>query len=189
MDIDESIVQLGAKLDAWWDGFSPMLDSEDRAAQGRALLRGFEIAKEFDSLKVQGLAAITALLNRQDATTEDERVVSLVQAFAFAAKLANTLHDEFHDIDGETHVARFTEAIVKTLEGIGTDRAPLAVLLDHPDAGVRAWAGACLINLQPDRVVPILRDIEQNEAANGAHFTAYFALLRWEREWKGRSNE
>jgi hypothetical protein len=32
MDIDESIVQLGQKLDAWWDDFSPTLDSEDRVA-------------------------------------------------------------------------------------------------------------------------------------------------------------
>jgi hypothetical protein len=72
---------------------------------------------------------------------------------------------------------------------MGTDRTPLAVLLDHTDAGVRAWAGACLINLLPDRVVPILREIEQDEVANGAHFTAYFALLRWEHEAKGRSNE
>jgi len=41
MEIEESIVQLGKKLDAWWDGFCPMLDSEDRLAQGKALLRGF----------------------------------------------------------------------------------------------------------------------------------------------------
>jgi hypothetical protein len=48
MEIDELIVRLGQKLDAWWDGFSPMLTSEDRLAQGKALLSGFEIAKEFD---------------------------------------------------------------------------------------------------------------------------------------------
>jgi hypothetical protein len=32
----------------------------------------------------------------------------------------------------------------------------------------------------PDRVVPILRGIMKEERANGADFTAYFALLRWE---------
>jgi hypothetical protein len=187
MDVNESIARLGAELDEFWDALSPLLNSADQTAQAKVLIRGFAIAKKFDRIKTEGLAYIQALLDRRG-TTEGARITSLVEAFAFAAKLANTLHDEFHDIDGETQVARITEAIVKTLEGIGADRAPLAVLLDHPDAGVRAWAGACLINLQPDRVVPILCDIEQNESANGAHFTAYSALLRWQREGKGRSN-
>jgi hypothetical protein len=114
-------------------------------------------------------------------------VTSLVQAFAAAAKLANTLHDEFRDIDGETQVARLTEAIVNTLEKTEAGRAPLAVLLDHPDAGVRAWAGACLIFLLPDRVVPILREIMAKKRADSAHFTAYFALLRWEHDPRSSS--
>lgn len=112
MEIDESIVLLGEELDAWWEEFSPMLDSEDRGAQAKTLLRGFEIAKRFDSFKTQGLAAVKALLDRQD-TTEHAGLASHIQAFAFAAKLANTLHDQFRDIDGETQVARLTEAIVK----------------------------------------------------------------------------
>jgi hypothetical protein len=36
----------------------------------------------------------------------------------------------------------------------------------------------------PDRVVPILREIMEKEHANSAHFTAYFALLRWEHDPK-----
>ncbi len=183
MEVDESIVLLGAELDAWWDEFSPLLDTDDSAAQATALLRGFEIAKRFNRLKTEGLTAIQALLDRHGAT-EDVEPASLVRAFAFAAKLANTLHDEFRDIDGETQVARFTEAIVKTLEESESGRTPLAVLLDHPDAGVRAWAGACLMYLLPDRVIPILREIMEKEDANCAHFTAYFALLRWEHDPK-----
>ena len=181
MEINESIARLGAELDACWDALSPLLNSEDRAAQAKVLLRGVTLSQEYDRLRTEGLAAIQALLDQRDAT-EPGRIKSLVQAFAFAAKLANTLHDQFHDIEGETQVARFTEEIVRTLESMGTNRAPLAGLLDHPDAGVRAWAGACLINQQPDRVVPILRDIEKNEFANGAHSTAFFALVRWEHE-------
>jgi hypothetical protein len=34
MEIDESIVLLGEELDAWWEEFSPMLDSEDWPAPG-----------------------------------------------------------------------------------------------------------------------------------------------------------
>src|SRR5580700_3539755 len=162
MKTDNSIVQLGEKLDAWWAGFSTMLYSEDRTAQGNALLRGFEIAKEFDRLKAEGLAAITALLDRHDPAADDERAASLIRGFEFGARFADTLHDEFRDTaDGETKVVRLTDAIVKALDRIGSGRAALAVLLDHRDPGVRALAGVYLIDLLPERVSPILRQVEE----------------------------
>jgi hypothetical protein len=189
MEIDEAIVRLGEKLDAWWDGFSPMLDSEDRVAQGNALLRGFEIAKEFDRLKADGLAAITALLDRHDPVADDERAASLIRGFEFGARLADTLHDEFHDTaDGETKVVDLMDAIVKTLDTISSGRAALAVLLDHSDPGVRALAGAYLIDLIPERVGPILRQIEEEARGNSAGFRAYFALLAWRLQGKSRFN-
>jgi hypothetical protein len=189
MEIDEAILQLGLKLDAWWDGFSPMLNSEDRVAQGAALLHGFEIAKEFDRLKADGLAAITALLDRHDAVADEERAASLVRGFELGARLAGTLHDEFGDAaDGETKVVRLMDAIVKALDAIGPGRAALAVLLDHPDAGVRAAAGAHLFDLMPKRVRPILRQIEEEARGSSAGFRAHWALLARERERKSRAD-
>lgn len=55
MDLEESIVLLGAKLDVWFKVNLPTFKSQDRAAQGKALLQGFDIAKEFDRLKADGL--------------------------------------------------------------------------------------------------------------------------------------
>lgn len=190
MEIDEAIVELGAKLDAWWeDDISPLLDSEDRGAQAKALLNGFEIAKEFDRLKTDGLATMTALLARQDGTTEEQRVASLIRGFEFGARLADILHDEFRDIaDGETKVVRLLDEIVKALNTIGSGRAALAVLLDHPDAGVRALAGFYLIDLMPERVVPILRQIEEKKDASSALFRAHWALLGWKLQGKSRFN-
>jgi hypothetical protein len=190
MEIDEAIVQLGAKLDAWWeDDISPLLESEDRVAQGKALLSGFALVKEFDRLKADGLAAITALLTRQDVTTEEQRVASLIRGFEFGARLADILHDQFRDIaDGETKVVRLMDEVVKALNALGPGRAALAVLLDHPDAGVRALAGFYLIDLMPERVVPILRQIEEKKDASSALFRAGWTLLGWEREGKSRFN-
>ncbi len=189
MDIDEAIVQLGQKLDAWWAGFSTMLDSEDRIAQGNALLRGFEIPKEFDRLKAEGLAAITGLLDRHDPVADNERAASLIRGFIFGARLADTLHDEFRDTaDGETKVVRLMDAIVMALDTNGSSRAALAVLLDHPDLGVRAWAGAYLIDLLPERVVPILHQIELKGDGSSASFGAHWTLLAWQREGKSRFN-
>jgi|GEM_PF-2140025 len=188
MNIDEAIVQLGEKLDAWWHSFSPTLDSADRIAQGRALLRGFELAKEFDRLKADGLAAIAALLEQHDPVAGDERAASLIRGFEFGTRLADTLHDEFSDPDGVNKAVRLVDAIVKALHTNGSGRTALVALLDHPDPGVRALAGAYLLDLLPERVVPILRQIEAKADGSSASFRAQWALLAWEREGKSRFN-
>ena len=62
-----------------WMIISRRFSSMDRVAQFKALLAGIEITKELDLLKAKGLAAITALLNRQDAVTDDARAASLIR--------------------------------------------------------------------------------------------------------------
>ncbi len=190
MELDELIVQLGEKLDSWWDGFSAMLDSQDRVAQGKALLRGYEIAKEFKGLKAKGLAAITALLNRQDPIADDERAASLVRGFEFAAKLKAALLDELRDTDGSNKVVLLTNEIATALDAVGAGRTVLAELLNHPNDGVRASAGAYLLidNLMADRVVPVLRKLEERNYGLSADFTAHWALLEWDLKEKARGN-
>ena len=187
MELDESIVQLGTKLDEWLDRNLDGFASQDAAAQGKALLAGIEIVKELDRFKAKGLAAVTAVLNRQDAVTDSERAASLVRGFEFAAKLKHTLNDELMDTDGANKFVRLMNSIAAALDATGSGRTALAVLLDHADAGVRASAGAYLIRFMPDRVVPILREIEEKEHGNSPHFTAHWALLDWELKEKARS--
>ena len=75
MEIDDAIVHLGAKLDAWLDGNLATIPSMDRVAQFRPLLAGIEITKELDLLKAKGLAAIAALLdNRMQSLKPTRRV-------------------------------------------------------------------------------------------------------------------
>jgi hypothetical protein len=182
VDIDDAIVQLGAKLDAWLDGNLATISSMDRLAQFKAILAGVEITKELDLLKAKGVAVITALLDRQDAIAEDERVASLVRTFVFAAKLAATLSDELMDTNGYNKVTGLMIGIADALDATGYGRAALAVLLDHADNRVRAFAGVYLIDSMPDRVLPILRDIEEKEHGNNAHFNAHCGVLGWEQE-------
>ncbi len=184
MELDKSIAQLGEKLDAWSGQFFILLESEDRPAQGRELLAGIEIVKELDRLKVQGLAAIRSLLNRQAAIMKDERAASLVSGFEFAAKLKAALHDEVLDTDGCNKIVHLMNVIATTLDEIGSGRAALAVLLKHADANVRASAGAYLIDLMPDRVIPTLREIDEKNDGSSADFTAHWALLDWELKHK-----
>lgn len=186
MDLEESIVLLGAKLDEWFKVNLPTFKSQDRAAQGKALLQGFDIAKEFDRLKADGLAALAALLSPHDtgAVPQAERAASLLQGFAFGAKLASTLHDEFRDTKTETEVVQLMLKIVNALDVVDPERVALAKLLDDSDPRVQVFAGAYMIKSMPERVIPILREIQEKEDANSAHFNAYFALLMWEHESK-----
>ena len=189
MEIEQSIVQVAERLDAWWERFSAMLDSDDRIAQGKALLQGFEIAKEFDRIKADGLAAVTALLVPQNPMTERDRMEWLVRAFSFAAKLKATLHDEMRDIDGETTVVRQIAVMADELRAVGAYSA-FAVLLEDEDRRVRASIGAYMLakHLMPERVVPVLQEIEEQKNADNAHFVASWALFRWEHEGKHAEN-
>jgi len=183
----ESLVKVGEKLSNLWDEISGLLDSQDQLAQAKALLRGCEIVKEFERLKAEALETITALLNRSDLVTNDEYAASLMRGFEFGAKLADTLHDEFRDIaDGETKVICLVDKVVKALNAISPGRIRLAALLDHPDVRVRGLAGSYLIDLMPERVIPVLQQVEQTEDANSAHFRADVTLLCWKLERKSR---
>ena len=42
------------KLDEWFDGSGGTFASNDRAAQGKAILRGIEIVKAIDRIKAKG---------------------------------------------------------------------------------------------------------------------------------------
>jgi hypothetical protein len=186
MEIDDAIVKLGAKLDAWLDDNLATISSMDRVAQFKALLAGIEITKELDVLKAKGLAAITTLLSRQDAVTEDARAGSLIRGFEFAAKLEATLRDELQDIDGANRIVGLMNEIANALDAIGPGRTVLAALLNHSDDRVRASAGAYLliVGLMPERVLPVLHEIEDKGLGDSADFTAHWAIVGWEREGK-----
>jgi hypothetical protein len=186
MGNDDAIVQLGAKLDAWLDNNLAMLPSMDRAAQFKALLAGIEITKELDLLKAKGMAAINALLKRQGTVTGEERAASLIKAFEFAAKLEGALKDELQDIDGANNLVTLMDEITKTLDTTGPGRAALAGFLDHPDDRVRSSAGAYLLSVgsMPERVLPVLHEIEDKGLGDSADFTAHWAIVGWEREGK-----
>jgi hypothetical protein len=184
MESDEIIARLGVKLDAWFDSNQAVFESEDTAAQAHALRAGFEILAELDRIKSDGLAAIAAILHPQNAIASGERVASLVRAFEFAATLKAALSDELSDTDGANELVDKLNMIANLLDESSPGRAALAPLLDHSKDSVRASAGAYLVNLMPDRVVPILREIDQDDDGSSASFTAHWALSEWELKQK-----
>jgi len=188
MEIDQTIIQLGAELDEWFDTNRATFESQDRTAQGTALLRGFELVKKLDRLKADGMAAIGGVLAQNESISSDERVASLLGEFEFAARLADILYDELLDTDGERAIRRSIDAVVQALDKVGRGRAALDALFESPDARVRGTPAAYLIDLVPERAIPLLGEIEESEHANSAHFNAHWALLAWQRERKSRFN-
>jgi hypothetical protein len=189
MDIDKEIAALGARLDNWFDKMITDIESSDKTAQIKTWLAGIQITKQFDDLKQQGLATLAALLNPANVLSESGRVASLLHGFEFAVRLEATLSDEMADSEGVTQVDRVVDDIVVALASIGSGRSALLPLLDHGDPRVRASAGGYLIDLMPDRVIPVLQQIEKEARGYWAGFKAYWIRRTWELEHKGRFNQ
>lgn len=189
MEIDRSIAKLAEELDAWFDGSAATFASADRAAQTRAIERGVAIARDLDRLKASALKAFKSLIAKSSSGADDERTPSLIKAFEVGAKLKAVLHDELFDIDGANKIVLLMNDIARILDTTSQGRSVLGELLDHSDPRVRAAAGAYLLinDLLPDRVVPVLREIEQKEeGVTGAYFTAHMALVEWDLKQKAR---
>jgi hypothetical protein len=153
----------------------------------KALLQGIKIAEKLDRLTADGLAAMSTLLNQQDSISQNARVASLVQGFIFGAKLLATLHDELLDPD-IMKVADLMREIVMKLDAIDPDRANLAALLDHPHDNVRVCAGERLIDLMPERVVPVLRAIDEKKEGRQANLRASLVLFAWDLKQRERGS-
>ena len=180
MEMDDALAKLATRLDKWFDGSKAAFASEDHTSQRNAILRGIAIIKDIDQLKAEGLSTIGSMLERKNETPESERSVLLVRTFEFAAKLEAALNDELLDTDGANTLILRMNDVANALDATSKGRAALAALLDHPDERVRASAGAYLVNLIPERVIPILREIDEKSGANSAGRTAHWALLDWE---------
>jgi hypothetical protein len=143
---------------------------------GRALAAK---AKEIQAAEADQRAAMAAALDRaREAVGPEERVERLVEAFATCALIQVVAEDDFGDHETVDRAIEMKHTIAAALDAIGDGaRGALAALLDSPFAGVRASAGAHLLNagLLRERVIPLLQVIEQ-DVWGSAGWTAFWAL-------------
>lgn len=188
LDISEQIAALGARADSWFEDMDASMDANDKQGQVRGCLAAIQILWRYEDLKNRGYSMLNTLLNPLTVVSESDRVAALLYGFKFAAKLQVALYDEMMDTDAGNHVDGLTDDIVVALAGIGSGRAALVPLLDVDDARVSATAGRYLIDLMPDRVIPVLQEIEKGSFWHQPAFEAHMVLLTWELERKGRFN-
>lgn len=148
-------------------------------------MAGLKLLKQFDDLKSQGLASLATLLNFADVASESDRTKTLLHGFERAARLEGISND-LQDWDGVKQIDHIMDDIVLALAAIGPGRTLLVPLLEHDNARVRVLAGRYLIDLMPDRVIPILERIDKEGDGSSDGFSAFLVLQAWEIERRGR---
>ena len=188
MSIDEQISAFAAQLDRWFADFAAkLLQPGDETAEVKTRVAGLKLLKQFDELKSQGLASLATLSNFAAVASESERIETLLRGFERAARLGGISND-LQDWDGVKQTDHIMDDIVVALVAIGPGRTLLVPHLEHDNARVRVLAGRYLIDLMPDRVVPILEKIDKEGDGSSDGFSAFLVLQVWEVERRGRFN-
>ncbi len=137
------------------------------------------VTKALQAAAAEQRAAMHAAVERAEATSDDEmRLARLIDAFVICALGEVIAHDDVADHETASRAVAYKHRIVAALDTIGGGcRVALERLLESPFAGVRASAGAHLLNagLRRERVVPVLQQIEK-EVWSSAGWTAFWAL-------------
>jgi len=174
--------------------------SDQRVIDKYALLDAFEVAltkgssrkrlnelaekialktQEIQAAEAEQRQAIATVLDRARRVKDPEaRTQKLVEAFEICTLIQIVALDDFDDDETADRAVEAKHKIVALLDAIGDGRRlGLAALLDSHFAGIRASAGAHLLNanLLSERIVPLLQEIEAN-VSGSAGWIAFWAL-------------
>jgi hypothetical protein len=183
MSDDDPITKLALELDEWLEQNQAALSNTDEPQKAlEAYRKGAQILKSLDAQTTQCISKIQSVIDDASLKPDDARVEELVEAFKLGARFKAVLKDELGQTDTCNHIIGQLNAIATALDKIGGGRGPaLAPLLDDSDLAIGATAGAYLVELMPDRVVPLLHRIaDEAERGSSAAFTAYWAYRGYE---------
>jgi hypothetical protein len=123
-------------------------------------------------------ATMAAMFEKAKAVADPEkRTAELLAAFKFSAKVQFEAKDVLGDQETSDAAVVQTHAIAEALDAIPPGRrVALAKLLDSSDDGVVVKAAILLQKIMPDRVTPILREIEERQGPSSVGFAAMWAL-------------
>jgi hypothetical protein len=161
--------------------------ANDLDAQRKLYSRMREIDTELKTIRSRQQAALNSLIEERpsvDPDGEAERITRLLRAFEFAAQLGRIAGDVICDSQYSDQWTEQRKRIVTVLDGVDPGRLHLIGLLDHPIADVRAAAGAYVMEVAPERALPVLRAVCESEDGLNAGWTAYWPLRMYEGEQK-----
>lgn len=116
----------------------------------------------------------------REATSPMERQRMLMNAFKYAAWVRAVAQDELVDDDLSNEAETQLQNIITGLDAVPPEgRAALAPFLVSHNPDQRVCAAVALLDLMPNRVLPVLRDLAEKEPGTNAGATALDALNKW----------
>jgi hypothetical protein len=154
-------------------------DQQELLEIGRKLAAN---AKDIEQAQGERRALMaTTVADAKSAADPDQRTKKLLAAFALCVKEACAADEEVGDIDTYNFGVKQLGVIGDALSATPPNRfSELAQFLDSSDIQLRAFAAVWLRQLMPERVLPILKEINKTEPfgtpAGTQVFTAIFEL-------------
>jgi hypothetical protein len=150
-------------------------DQEKMLEIGRKLAAN---EREFEqALKDRRARMKKAVAEAKAVADPDERTQKLLSAFAFCVKEACAADEEAHDTKTYNFGVKRLREIGDELRALGRFPA-LAQFLDSPDIELRGFAAVWLRNLWPERILPILREIDKTESFGTPAGTQVYIAMR-----------
>jgi hypothetical protein len=127
-------------------------------------------------------AKFTSLCKIDPKASDDDKVAQLLQAFSIGAKLVGLWDDAMGSSAVSTRFERRLYTIRTALYAIGSGRlSALSVLLDDGNPDVRVAAAANLLELLPDRCVPVLKALGRKDIGSTGRYARRFLPLHCQR--------
>ncbi len=176
--LDEAkIEKMSESLMPDFAAFNEATEKNDDEAHRRILARMVNTQREIDRWLATQAAKMSSALDVSSLRSDEERIAQLLQAFAFGGKLARICTDIIGDAKAGNKAEEQAYGAGHAIKAIDTDgKLPLAVFLDDPDPSVRAIAASLLVEIIPDRALPVLEEIVKVNSTDSAGLTAFWAL-------------
>jgi hypothetical protein len=142
---------------------------------GRKLVQNAKSIEQ--ELENRRAAMEKAVVTAKTAADPDARTKRLLTAFAFCVKTACNADEETGDVETYNFGVRQLRAVGNELRSL--DRfSELAQLLDNPDIEIRGFAAVWLRNLMPERILPILQEINKTKKFGTPVGTQVYIAMR-----------
>ena len=123
-------------------------------------------------------AMAKAVAEAETVSDPDERTKKLLAAFVFCVKSACAANDEGQDIDTYNFGIRQLSKVGRALEAMSPSRFDaLTQFLDSPDNQLRGFAAVWLKDDMPERVLPILKEVNKTQSFGSGVGTQVFTAI------------
>jgi hypothetical protein len=157
------------------------VENKDLSAQRTIIRQLAELESKLKRIEASyriGLQSV--MLAVGDARTPQERLEKLLAAFGVIAWIRSSAQDDLVDDSLSDEADAQMRLVIGGLDETQPNgRKALIGYLGSHNPDQRACAAVALLDLMPDRVLPVLRDLAENEPGTNAGATALDALSKW----------